>query len=208
MEVYIKPEKKIIVYEKQEVNLKDIAEIFSSHEDIKNQIANEKILIIKDKTKKNYLITITDIIKVIKNKFPDLLVINLGEINTIIEYSPKKTKNNLFFEIARVVFVCLVLFMGAATAIMSFHSDAQIAEIFKNYHKIFFGYELENPKIIAVPYSIGLASGIIIFFNHIFSKKITDDPTPIEVEMALYENNIFDTNVSSLQAQKNNKKQK
>ena len=63
------------------------------------------------------------------------------------------------------------------------------------------------PKIIAIPYSIGLASGIIIFFNHIFAKKITDDPTPIEVEMSLYEKDIFDTNVNNLQLDKN-KKQK
>jgi stage V sporulation protein AA len=57
---------------------------------------------------------------------------------------------------------------------------------------MFFGYEKENPAIIAVPYSIGLGLGIIVFYNHFFSRKITDDPTPIEVEMELYENDVTD----------------
>ena len=41
-----------------------------------------------------------------------------------------------------------------------------------------------------VSYSIGLAAGIIIFFNHIGGRRLTKDPTPIEVEMAIYEEDV------------------
>ena len=39
---------------------------------------------------------------------------------------------------------------------------------------------------IEICYAIGMPVGIIIFYNHIGKKKITQDPTPIEVEMRKY----------------------
>lgn len=203
MEIYIKPVKKILLEQRQDVYLQDITEIIS---DVADKLKHEKVFKIPLKIRKNYVVSITDIIKIIKKKFPDYSVINLGEKDTIIDYSPVIVKENQFLKILRIIFVCIVLFMGAATAIMSFHSDAQIPDVFKNYYKIFFGYELDNPKIIAVPYSLGLAVGIIVFFNHLGNIKITRDPTPIEVEMSLYDTDIYNTLVDSIQTEQNNTK--
>ncbi len=205
MEIYIKPVKKILLEERQIVNLEDISEIISTT-NISEKLKKEKVLEIPERIKKNYLVSITDIVKLIKKKFPNYSIINLGEADTIIEYSPTLVKENKFLKNLRVIFVCIVLFMGAATAIMSFHSDAQIPEVFQNYYKIFFGFEMKNPKIIAVPYSIGLAAGIIIFFNHILGKRILKDPTPIEVEMSQYETDIYNTLVDSIQTEQGNTK--
>ena len=36
-------------------------------------------------------------------------------------------------------------------------------------------------------HSIGLALGIIVFYNHIGGRRLTKDPTPIEVAMHNYE---------------------
>ena len=41
-----------------------------------------------------------------------------------------------------------------------------------------------------VSYSIGLAVGILVFYNHFGPKKLSKDPTPIEVEMRKYETEI------------------
>lgn len=43
---------------------------------------------------------------------------------------------------------------------------------------------------IEICYAIGMPVGIIIFYNHIGKKKITQDPTPIEVEMRKYEQDV------------------
>ena len=202
MEIYIKAEKKILIKEKNSVCLKDVCEIIAP-KNIYSELCQKKILDIKEKTKKNYLISILDIIKLIKKKYPEHHVINLGEKDIIIEYLPKIITANKFLLVLKIIFVCLVLFMGSATAIMSFHSDAQIPNVFKNYYKIFFGQEIKitNPKIITVPYSIGLSLGIIVFFNHIGGKKITDEPTPIEVEMSLYDQDVHNTLVDSIKNQ-------
>ena len=201
MEIYIKADKKILIKEKNFVCLKDICEIVAP-QNIYRKLCEKKILAIKNKNaaKKNYLISIADIIKAIKKDYENYHVINLGEQDIIIEYSGEKKSPNKILLLIKIIFVCLVLFMGSATAIMSFHSDAQIPNVFKNYYQIFFGREIEitNPKIITIPYSIGLSLGIIIFFNHIGGKKITSDPTPIEVEMSLYDQDMHDTLVDSI----------
>ena len=43
---------------------------------------------------------------------------------------------------------------------------------------------------LEICYSIGLAIGITVFFNHVGKKKITPDPTPMQVEMRKYEMDI------------------
>ena len=46
---------------------------------------------------------------------------------------------------------------------------------------------------LEVGYSIGLPVGILLFFNHFTSWKFSLDPTPLEVEMRLYEENVNKT---------------
>ena len=50
-----------------------------------------------------------------------------------------------------------------------------------------------DTTILELSYSLGLAVGIIGFFNHFSRWKINTDPTPLEVEMRLYEDNISKT---------------
>ena len=40
---------------------------------------------------------------------------------------------------------------------------------------------------------MGLAIGIVVFFNHCAAWKLNTDPTPLEVEMRLYEENVNKT---------------
>lgn len=71
---------------------------------------------------------------------------------------------------------------------------------------IFFSKKkIENPIIINLPYSIGIAVGIIVFFNHFCGKKITSDPTPIEVEMTEYEKQIEDNIIDTLSTERGKK---
>ena len=51
--------------------------------------------------------------------------------------------------------------------------------------------------MLEVSYSVGVAAGILIFFNHFGKKRFTVDPTPMEVQMRLYENDIQTTLVEN-----------
>lgn len=202
MDIYIKPAKKISLAERTSVCIKDIAEV-SAPENLLKRVKNIKLMEVNDSEKrKNYLITIIDIITAIDKALPGHTINNVGEIDTIVEYSPKKSKDNKLFKTLKIAFVSIILLVGSSTAIMSFHSDAQMATVFENYYQIFFNEKVENPILIDLPYSIGLALGIIVFFNHFSGKKITEDPTPIEVEMSMYEQQVNDNIIDTLNTER------
>lgn len=202
MDIYIKPEKKIKFQKTGAVHIKDIAEVYSESS-IRKKAENIKIMEIKEEKNKCYLISVIDIINAIDKTLPGNTISNVGEMDTIVEYAKPKKKNKIWLY-TKIVFVALVLFAGSATAIMSFHSDAQMATVFENYYYIFFGERVENPAIIDLPYAIGLAVGIVVFFNHLGNKKLTSDPTPIEVEMSVYEDEVNTNIIDTLNKEKNN----
>lgn len=201
MDIYIKPVKKFSVAETNKIQIKDISEVYAPDKILK-QIKNIKILEIKDKEEKSYLISVIDIINAIDKALPGHTINNVGEIDTIVEFSPVKKEQSKILQYLKIFVVTIILLAGSATAIMSFHSDAQIAKIFENYYYMFFNEKKTNPLLLDLPYSIGLAVGIIIFFNHFSGKKITNDPTPIEVEMSLYEANVNDNIIETLSTEK------
>lgn len=206
MDVYIKPVKKALITGRKVVLLKDIAEIFSpdgSSDEIKNIIVYK---ISADK-KDSYLITILDILKAVNITIPKANVINLGEMDVLVEYSPVNKQAGKLFTYIKILCVIIVLFFGASTAIMSFHSDAQLPNILDNYYYIFFGERSLKPYILSIPYSLGLTVGIIVFFNHFSKIHITQDPTPIEVQMSTYETETIASVVDYL-GNKNVKKEK
>ena len=93
--------------------------------------------------------------------------------------------------------VCVVSFFGAAFAIMTFNNDVSVTQVFQEIYRLVMGTESSGFTILESSYSVGLALGIIVFFNHFATKKLNTDPTPIEVEMRLYEENIVKTLVQN-----------
>lgn len=87
--------------------------------------------------------------------------------------------------------LCLLhLLFGAAFTIMAFHNDIGIREVFGQIYELLTGQEPQSVTALEIAYSIGLALGILVFFNHIGGRRITSDPTPIEVEMRKYETDV------------------
>ena len=48
-----------------------------------------------------------------------------------------------------------------------------------------------------IGFCIGLPVGILIFYNHLGKKKLTDDPTPVQVAMRKYEQDVDTTYIES-----------
>ena len=208
MDIYIKPAKKATISEQRAILIQDVAEVVAPS-DVAQKVQNMKLAEIghDGEKKKSYLISVTDIIKKIKKKYPDYTINNVGEMDTLVQYASEKSRDRPWLKWLRVAFVVLVLFVGSSTAIMSFHTDGQMPKIFESYYRMFYGEEKSNPKIVSIPYSIGIAVGIIVFYNHFLGKKITDDPTPVEVEMELYEKDVTDTVVQVLSQRKTAKEE-
>jgi len=197
VDIYIKPVKKLQISKVKVLKLGKLAEVLT-HPDIQKQVEELPVLYITEPKTKKYLVSDMDLVRIISETFPGNTVINLGEMDTLVEYSPKEPKERKAWKWLKVAFVSVVLFMGSATAIMSFHNDSEIHKVFQNYYYMVFGEQTQHPRIIEIPYAIGVATGIIVFFNHVMGKKITNDPTPVQVETAKYETEVDDVLIDSL----------
>ena len=186
VDIYIKPVEKVQMVQKREVLLRDVAEVFVSGQ-TKGETECLPVFRIPSDRKKTYLLSVIDLIQALHQKYPDATVSNVGEMDILIEYLPEAEKKTKLWTFVKVSFVSLILFIGAATTIMCFHTDVQLPLIFQNIYYIFYGENREMPALLSIPYSIGLGLGIMIFFNHFSKVSLTEDPTPIEIEMTTYE---------------------
>ena len=90
-------------------------------------------------------------------------------------------------------------FFGAAFAIMTFNNDVSVTSVFHEIYRLVMGYEAAGFTVLEASYCVGLSLGIMVFFNHISAGKVNTDPTPLEVEMRLYEENISKTLIDNAQ---------
>ena len=93
----------------------------------------------------------------------------------------------------KTVLIGVVIFFGSSFSIMAFHNDIDLVDLFAQIYRQVAGYEPEHIGGLEIGYSIGLAAGILVFFNHFSLKKRENDPTPLQVEMSKYEQDIEDT---------------
>lgn len=137
-------------------------------------------------SKKDKNIVILDIIKVLKaihKADPTLDVQTVGGAETIVEIQYKKRR------LSGVLFigVWMLLFIGSCLAIMNFHEDVSMRDVHIALYEMITGEHNEYPYLLQIPYSIGLGLGMIIFFNHVFKKRLNEEPSPLEVEMFNYQ---------------------
>lgn len=205
MDIYIKPSQKTQIVGKKLIFLTDVAEIYAE-KNITQKLEYLPVYRISSDTEKTYLISVLDLIQVISAAVPQASISNLGAEDVLLEYLPKPRKENKLFVAGKILFVSAVLFCGAATTIMCFHSDTQLPLIFRNYYYMFYGENQDLPLILVLPYSIGLLTGILVFFNHFSKLAISKDPTPIEVEMTTYENETITSMIEQLSQEKKKEK--
>ncbi len=182
---YIKVENKVETSQ-EDVLLKDVARVLCR--DSKKQKKVESMLLYRfEPSVHRAVIDTLTIISMIEEVFPECEVVSLGESDVVIERTPPDKPVLEWIKIAVVGFIC---FFGSAFTIMAYHNDIAINDIFSRVYELLTGKESDGFTILEIMYSIGLAGGIILFFNHIGTRRITKDPTPIEVQMRQYEQNV------------------
>lgn len=207
-DVYIKPERRVSIITDPIVRLKDVAEV-SGPKTIQTEIEELCIFQVKNlMEKKSYVVSVIDLIDVITHRFPDVRVSNLGEMDTIIHYLPEPIEEKKWFEWLKVIVICIIIFAGVSIAIMAYHNDTGLARVFTVLNEVFTGEYEKNPLYITIPYAIGIPVGTLVFFNHIGTKKMSEDPTPIEVEIVGYEAQVEDTIVATITRKNQESKKK
>ena len=189
--LYIKGDRDIEV-KKQDVTLGDILTMECSDRAMLARIKPLKILKIQKQGKQRFVVSVLKIISCIHEKYPNVEVQNLGETDIIVTFEDQKTPGKLW-HVLKAAFVAVVTFCGAAFSIMAFNNDIDVTKLFGQMYELVTGRETDGFTILEITYSAGLTIGILIFFNHFGRRRFTVDPTPMEVQMRLYENDIQTT---------------
>ncbi|MBS4191103.1 stage V sporulation protein AA [Bacillus sp. FJAT-49705] len=180
--VYIRLRHRLQVRPYESILLKDIAQIIAG-ENIYEQIRNLKIYEVSEKDQNMIVIDVMKVIKSINSIIPEADIQTIGPAQVIIEVVFKKRKVSL----PLFILVWLLLFFGAALTIMNFHEDVSMQEVQQRIYTIMTGEVDSKPLIFQIPYSFGLGLGMILFFNHLFKKRINEEPSPLEVEIFNYQ---------------------
>lgn len=191
MNVYIKAEESVCLDHK-DIKLKDILSLYCTNKDVEQEIKNQSIYHFVGEDDQRKCFSVLKVIEVIKEVDKTLDVINMGPQDFIVYYKNKQAESK-FMHYGKIIFVALVAFFGASFSIMTYNTDVGIEELFYNVYEMIMGKVPTGPNILHISYAVGLALGIIIFFNHAGKIKLNDDPTPFEVQMRLYERDVNDT---------------
>lgn len=176
----------------KDVVLKDVAQVYCDDQNIMNKCNAMKVMTVKLDKKRRYIMSALDVTRKLIQMDPTLEVSHVGEVDFIIAYKPPSPPSYIW-EWSKTVFVCAVCFFGAAFAIMTFNNDVNVTDVFQKVYRLITGEKPQGFTILELSYSVGLAGGILLFFNHFAGWKLNTDPTPLEVEMRLYEENIGKT---------------
>lgn len=183
--IYIRMRHRVQIRPHDTVYLKDLAQIIA--EERYCPVLQE--LPIYEASEKDNNIIIIDVMMVIR-KITEILqaieVQTIGPTQSIVEVVyKKKGVSTPFF-----ILIWFLLFFGSALAIMYFHEDVSMQATQQRLYTIITGKVVEKPLLFQVPYSIGLGLGMVLFFNHVFRKRLNEEPSPLEVEMFNYQQDL------------------
>lgn len=176
----------------QAATVKDVCKLYCENEKVVNKLNTIKLFDDKYKGRKAYVVSILKIVKEATTLYPGIDVTNLGPAECVVNFKDGK-KAPKILEVVKVIAISLIVFFGAGFSIMSFNNDVGINDMFKQVCYFVTGNENTGRLLIECCYAIGIGAGLLIFYNHFGKKNITKDPTPMEVEMRKYEQDINQT---------------
>lgn len=183
--IYVRLRHRVAVQPEAMIRLQEIASVIAP-EGIRDVLQNLSIFKVKKEDNNTVVLDAITIIRKIHERFPEYEVQIVGPNHTIVEVVlEKKSISPIFF-----LCVWLLLFIGSGISIMHFHEDVSMHLVQQKLFYALTGLRVEKPLLFHIPYSIGIGVGMILFFNHVFKKKINEEPSPMEVEMFQYQQGI------------------
>lgn len=192
LSIYVKPAANCIVYDKN-ITLGDVMKIECTNLGALRAI--KQMDLYQFNHEHAIVFSILKVIEIIHKDYPNAEIVNCGESDFIVEYQKSTVKSKVWEKIKQFL-IATIIFFGSAFTIMTFHIDIGIQKAFSRFYEQVMGETKPIVTELEISYSIGLAVGIIVFFNHFSKKKLTQDPTPIEVEMKKYNQDLMMTKVA------------
>ena len=188
--LYLKIEQCIQVPDKS-VKIGDVAVMECTDSSVVKRLKAEKLMDVDVNPNNRQVVSVMFVIQKIHKIYPNLEIQNVGESDFIISVRPEKQSK--IVEFVKVSLVCIISFFGSVFAMMTFNEDVSALDRFRKVYTWVMGTAPEGSTILELSYSLGVSVGIIGFFNHIGKKKLTQEPSPVEVEMSGYDKQVYTT---------------
>lgn len=188
--IYIKPEQSVCINHRK-ARLSDVATVYCSNPEVMSEIKKIVLFTFPNEKNSREAVSIMKIIEEIKKLYKDAEVSNLGNEDILIYYK-QPGNHKKWLTSLKVALICLTIFFGAGISIMGYNNDVDLEKVFSKMYYLTTGTKREEPSSIHLFYAVGLFIGMIIFFNHASKKRLSDEPTPVEVQMRVYESNVND----------------
>lgn len=186
--VYLKAEQHVEV-RNPKVKLSDVIKVYSADATLEKKISSLILMQSKEKKDTDYMFSILKVVELISKEFPEVEIKNEGERDFIVTLRNSKMPP-IWLEYGKVVGVSLLCFFGAAFSIMTFNEDVNVQDVFGYLCERITGNKETGKNALQLSYCIGLPLGIILFYNHFAGFRVQRDPTPIQTQMRLYEEDV------------------
>ena len=147
-------------------------------------LQNEIVYKITAHDKTHVVIDVMKVIEIIQQKASHLQINLLGSGQTLVEIIYEKKTHPIFSGL----YGCYFSLSGP---IIYFHEDVSMQQVHQRLYYMITGEFNAQPLLFQIPYSLGLGLGMVLFFNHVFQKRINEEPSPLEVEMFQYQQSLI-----------------
>ena len=175
--------------EREKICLGDLGKLYCSETTVVSKLKTIPIYHFKAADHNRCVIGVLKVIEVIHENYPTYTVDVIGETECVVDFTKKKTQSP-FFEWIKIAFISAICFFGTMYTIMAYHNEINLVDMFADFYTMVTGKETDGFTLLEISYSIGLSLGIIIFYNHLGKRKLTPDPSPVSVEMRIYEDDV------------------
>ena len=188
-----------------EIYLQDVAKLTCKDSKVLNRNKVRKVFSIPNGEPGRYVVSAVDLVHAIAKEEPNVDITHIGEANLVVTYEKAKHQQK-WYSWLKTLLVCVLTFFGGAFSIMTFNTDVDTANLFSKIYTQFTGEIATGPTILEFTYSVGIGIGVVFFFNHFGKGKLTQDPTPVEVQMRLYEDDVNKTLIADKNRSKKTQK--
>lgn len=173
------------------VYLQDIVQLSCSNSQTLNRLRVLPVIDFSQMQQQQCVLSVSALTKQILQKEPSLQIEYLGSDNFIVTYHPQNL--SMLFQWGKIFLICIGAFFGSAFSIMTFNRDADVTGLFQQIYTQITGTASNGFTILEISYSIGIGLGVLFFFNHFGKRKLSGDPTPLQIQMCLYEDDVNQT---------------
>lgn len=186
--IYIQIRQNVVV-QRDEVYLSDLASVYCEDEQIREMAKHCLIYSFSESDQKRCVISVMKMVELLTKKIHGITVENLGGTDVIVKHQSLQKKEDKY-QILKLILVSFICFIGSTFTIMAFHNDIGITGVFEKIYFMATGEETNYHTILEISYALGLGIGITVFYNHMGKRTMSKDPTPLNVEMRIYERDV------------------